>query len=116
MAKRFLLLCDLNAVREACQLAKELLSTQGMEGSELAEWDLLIAEGINKAANYVGDDGCKQLIEVEIALSNHGFPEWLQNMVDSFGSPLNGMTEELASCYESFSAIFHFSPELGQAQ
>ncbi len=37
-------------------------------------------------------------------------------VVAGLESTLDAMTEELSSCYESLSAIFHFSSELGQTQ
>lgn len=40
----------------------------------------------------------------------------LRTTVESLEGTLDAMTEELSSCYESLSAIFHFSSELGQTQ
>ena len=42
--------------------------------------------------------------------------EELQETIESLEVTMDAMTEELSSCYESLSAIFHFSSELGQAQ
>ena len=42
--------------------------------------------------------------------------EALRALTEGLEGTLDAMTEELSSCYESLSAIFRFSAELGQSQ
>ncbi len=188
IGKQLRIPCDLNAAREGCLVIKQFLQDCGVPDGELMEWELILAEGINNAVEYVSAPSREQSVEVDVVVTSKSITvsihdhtegiEWPENAalpgtdseggrgiyliqslaessdyrrgkegntltirrsvkdldlnklaggasepagdqsaaLQSLEETLDAMTEELSSCYESLSAIFHFSSELGQSQ
>ena len=67
--KRILIPCDLNSARQGCLLVKEYLQECGLKDNELLEWELILAEGINNAVNYVSSSNETLPIEVDVIVA-----------------------------------------------